>query len=134
MLASQNCQDRLFSYGLGLAPGLNLHFHRFLPLDEKAGYYHPETGRGTDKLFDEVLHVPLVIRFPLRMGVTPGRWSGIVELREVFATVCEVLTVEACMRPGEGLLHRLREGLPEDGVAYSVSSGPNPTRLPSRAS
>lgn len=47
--------DRLFTYGLGYAPCMNVHNHRALPLPDRASYFDAETGRGTPKLQDEVL-------------------------------------------------------------------------------
>jgi len=44
-------------------------------------------------LYDEMIHVPLVVRFPARFDLDPGRFSGVVELRQVAATLLDSLDV-----------------------------------------
>jgi len=73
-------------------------------------------------LFQEMIHVPLIIRFPPALGELPARWPGAVELRQIYATVCEVLGVRRCDRDASGLLSILREADPDDAVALAFST------------
>lgn len=70
-----------------------------------------EHGRllHTSTLYDEMIHVPLIIRFPTRFGELPARWSSVVELRQVAPTVLAALGLPGA-RAGESLLERLRAG------------------------
>ncbi len=80
-------------------------------------------------LYDEVIRVPLVIRFPARLGVAPGRHAGVVEIRQLAATVCDVLAVEGCPRLSTSLLDVVRDGDEASGFALSFSSTPSGERL-----
>ena len=66
-------------------------------------------------LYQELIHVPLVVRFPAGTGRLPARWPGIVELRAVPATVARAFGLEAT----PGLLEVLRGGGPSQPVARS---------------
>lgn len=46
--------DWLFSYGLSYFPCLNIHYQKALPLPG-SGWFDPQTGRGTDRLAEQVL-------------------------------------------------------------------------------
>lgn len=60
-------------------------------------------------LYETVIHVPLIIRFPARFGTLPRRWPGVVELRQVFPTVLDTLHVPGPM-DARSLLAVLRDG------------------------
>jgi arylsulfatase len=49
----------------------------------------------TTNLHDELLHVPLVVRFPEGTRTMPRRWPGLVELRDVTATVARRFALAA---------------------------------------
>ncbi len=53
---------------------------------EHGGFSH------TDTMYDEILHVPLIISEP--RGVKPGKQSENVELLDVSPTVCDIIDVE----------------------------------------
>jgi len=67
-------------------------------------------------LYEEMIHVPLIVRFPTHVGALPARWPGIVETREVAATVVRGFGLEA----PPGLLETLRAD--RAGVARSWTS------------
>jgi arylsulfatase len=72
----------------------------------------------TTTLFEEMIHVPLVIRFPPRFGRLPNRWDGIVELRDIVPTVCDALRLSCdSADPSRSLLRRLRTPDTGEGVA-----------------
>jgi len=74
----------------------------------------------TYTLYDEMIRVPLVVRFPGRFGALPARWADVVELRSVLPTVCDALAIDACVDRSQSLLERLRRGAPQrPGVALS---------------
>jgi arylsulfatase A-like enzyme len=55
-------------------------------------------------LYDEMIHVPLVVRFPASAGRVPARWPGVVEARHVYPTIARMMGL-----PGRrGLLGVLR--------------------------
>ncbi len=62
----------------------------------------------TATLYDELVHVPLVVRFPDGTRRTPHRWAGVVELRSVAATIARLFGLAAppgllqAMRPAPG--------------------------------
>jgi arylsulfatase len=58
----------------------------------------------TTNLHDELLHVPLVVRFPQGTPTTPRRWPGLVELRDVSATIARRFALPA----PPGLLETVR--------------------------
>jgi arylsulfatase A-like enzyme len=67
-------------------------------------------------LYDEMIHVPLVVRFPARFDLDVGRVSGVVELRQLAPTLLDSLDVVPDA-PGS-LLPALRRGRPDpDAVA-----------------
>ena len=77
-----------------------------------------EHGRmlHTTTLYEEMVHVPLVMRFPSRFGRLPGRWGGVVELRDVVPTLCDALGVG---RGGRSLIRRVRTPPDPRAVARS---------------
>lgn len=74
---------------------------------------HGHVSHGST-VYEEMIHVPLMIRFPRRFGRLPSRWPGVVELRQVFSTVCDALRIPA-ETSAESLLTVLRKG--EDAVS-----------------
>jgi arylsulfatase A-like enzyme len=66
-------------------------------------------------LYEELIHVPLVVRFPRHVGPTPHRWDGVVELRAVSATIARAFGVPA----PPGLLAMLRGPDRPEAVARS---------------
>jgi len=69
-------------------------------------------------LYEEMIHVPLLIRFPPSLPRQPPRWSGVVELTDLLPTVCDALAIGSCEpRHGRSLLGRMAEEHREDGVA-----------------
>jgi len=74
-------------------------------------------------VYEEMIHVPLIVRFPSRVGEVPRRWKGVVELADIMPTVCDVLGFGLSKMPhGRSLLERLQEGNEADGFARSWSS------------
>lgn len=70
-------------------------------------------------LYEEQIHVPLVIRFPARFGTLPKRWPGVTELRQLVPTLLDALKIS---HPAEeqSLMPLLREpGRPSTDIARS---------------
>ena len=44
-------------------------------------------------VYEEMIHVPLIIRFPPGLGSPPSRWRGVVELTDLLPTICDVLAI-----------------------------------------
>lgn len=68
---------------------------------------HDELLHGTS-LYDDQIHVPLVVRFPPEMGLAPDRRDEPVELLDVLPTLLEAVGVPRSPLDGEslmGLLH-----------------------------
>lgn len=63
----------------------------------------------TTTLYEEMIHVPLVMRVPRALGTLPRRWPGVVELRDVGATLAHALDVPH-PRAARSLLGPLRGG------------------------
>lgn len=59
---------------------------------------HDSVGHG-HSLYEELLHVPLIVRPPGSAATQPGRWDGEVSLVDVFPTLCELMGHE----PPEGI-------------------------------
>jgi arylsulfatase A-like enzyme len=69
----------------------------------------------TTTLYEELIHVPLIVRFPRGTGPLPSRWRGVVELRDVTATIARTFGL-----PGPaGLLGALRGTGGRQAVARS---------------
>ena len=65
-------------------------------------------------LYEEEIHVPLVIRFPERFGTLPPEWHGMVELVDVVPTLRDALELPPRPSSGRSLLSLIRqEGPPE---------------------
>lgn len=62
-----------------------------------------------ETLYDELVHVPLVLRFDDRVGSVPRRWPGVVELRRVCATIARHFGLPA----RRGLIEAMRMPRPE---------------------
>ena len=80
-----------------------------------------EHGRmlHTYTLFEEMIHVPLMVRFPSRFGELPRRWGGVVELRSLVPTLCDALGIEPPPGGAPSLLRVLREA--GSGEEFAVS-------------
>ncbi len=74
-------------------------------------------------VYEEMIQVPLIIRFPPGLGRPPKRWSGVVELTDLLPTICDVLAIP---RPGKihgaSLLRLASSGQVADRVARSWTS------------
>jgi arylsulfatase len=68
---------------------------------------HGNVLHGTT-LYEEELHVPLVIRFPERFSPLPARWEGVVELVDLVPTLLDALGQPARELAGASLLPALR--------------------------
>ena len=62
----------------------------------------------TTTLYEEMIHVPLVIRFPPRFGRLPARWKGVVELRDLVPTLCDALHLTCSVGAERSLLRLMR--------------------------
>ena len=62
----------------------------------------------TTTLYEEMIHVPLVIRFPPRIGRLPARWKGVVELRDMVPTLCDALQLTCSVGAERSLLRLMR--------------------------
>jgi len=62
----------------------------------------------TTTLYEEMIHVPLVIQFPPRFGRLPARWGGIVELRDLSPTLCDALRLTCGVGTARSLLQLMR--------------------------
>ncbi len=77
-------------------------------------------------VYEELVRVPLIVRFPPDGEPAPGRWEGVVELRDVHPTICDVLSVPACARRERSLRARLRAGAGgDDSTALTFSRQPS---------
>ncbi len=97
--------------------------------DHGEGFYEHGFLLHNYTLFDEVLHVPLIIRFPSSLGQVPKSWPFPVELRRVFATICDALGVRSCRRPDESLLIAIRDEPGQDRPVFAISERANGTPL-----
>jgi len=74
-------------------------------------------------VYEEMIHVPLIIRFPSRLGALPERWSGVVELTDVLPTICDALGIPLPRpRHGRSLLSVLAAGEDPGALARSWTS------------
>ena len=76
----------------------------------------------TATLYEELIHVPLVIRFPSRFGKLPRRWTDIVELRDLVPTVCDALRWRCDASGSRSLLRRIRAPASSASVARAWTS------------
>jgi arylsulfatase len=83
----------------------------------------------TTTLYEEMIHVPLVVRLPPRFGPMPARVPGIVELRDLVPTVCHALQIPCAVATGRSLIHTLRADAPRPRVARAWTSDGAATRL-----
>jgi len=74
-------------------------------------------------VYEEMIHVPLIIRFPPGSACLPSKWSGVVELTDLLPTVLDFLDVPL---PddihGSSLLNVRGEGKAAERVARSWTS------------
>lgn len=63
------------------------------------------------------------------LGQVPRSWPFPVELRRVFATICDVLGVRSCRRPDESLLIAIRNEPRQDRPVFAISELANGTPL-----
>lgn len=82
----------------------------------EAFHEHGVMLHGTT-LFEEMIHVPLVIRLPSRFGATPPRFDGIVELRDLMPTLCHALRLRCEIGTSRSLLRPLRASAPAPRLA-----------------
>jgi arylsulfatase A-like enzyme len=75
-------------------------------------------------LYEEVLHVPLIVRFPPALGAVPPSWPAPVELRRTFDTVCDALGVASCGSPDASLLAEVQGRVPTGRAVFSISALP----------
>lgn len=80
-------------------------------------------------LYGEMIHVPLLIRFPPRFGDLPARYGDVVELRDLLPTICHALQIPHCPDGGRSLLRRLRAPAKAGAVARAWTRGSSRQRL-----
>jgi Sulfatase len=91
--------------------------------DHGEAFYEHGVVLHTTTLFEEMIHVPLVVRFPPRFGPLPARFDGIVELRDLMPTLCHAAHLACALGTGRSLLRPLRMRTPPTpGVARSWTS------------
>jgi len=73
-------------------------------------------------VYEEMIHVPLVIRFPSRYGKLPSRFKGVVELTDLLPTICDALRITSPESHGTSLLHLLREKRETETLARAWTS------------
>jgi len=83
----------------------------------------------TTTLYEEMIHVPLVVRMPPRFGAMPARMSGIVELRALVPTICHALRTPCAVGTSRSLIHQLRADAPRPRVARAWTSDGGTTAL-----
>jgi len=83
----------------------------------------------TTTLFEEMIHVPLVVRLPPRFGRTPARVRDIVELRDLAPTIRHALGVTAGAATSRSLIRRLRARTPPPAIARAWTSDGSRTIL-----
>ena len=83
----------------------------------------------TTTLFEEMIHVPLVVRLPPRFGRTPTRVRDIVELRDLTPTVRHALGIATGAATSRSLIRRLRARTPPPAIARAWTSDGNRTML-----
>jgi arylsulfatase len=89
---------------------------------------HGWLSHGTS-LYDEMLHVPLLIRWPACLGSFPSRWSNTVELRRLFATISDAAGLDGGDRT-DSILAMLRgEAPPGDRLVRADVFTPARDRL-----
>jgi arylsulfatase A-like enzyme len=76
----------------------------------------------TTTLFEEMIHVPLIVRLPPRFGRMPARFEGIVEMRDVVPTLCEALRLRCAFDGRRSLLRPLRSSTRPDRIARAWTS------------
>jgi arylsulfatase A-like enzyme len=76
----------------------------------------------TTTLYEEMIHVPLVIRLPRRFGQMPARVPDIVELRDLVPTICHALQTPCGIGTARSLIHDLRADTPRPRVARAWTS------------
>jgi arylsulfatase A-like enzyme len=76
----------------------------------------------TTTLYEEMIHVPLVLRLPPRFGPMPARVAGIVELRDLVPTLCHALQTPCAVGTARSLIHDLRAAAPRPRVARAWTS------------
>lgn len=62
---------------------------------ELLGEHRGVIGHGVNRMFEEVLHVPLVIKPPKSAGIAAGRVSAPVRILDVLPTILELIGEEA---------------------------------------
>jgi arylsulfatase A-like enzyme len=72
-------------------------------------------------VFEEVIHVPLLIRLPGSRPQPPS-WRGVVELRQLVPTICAVARISDCPGEARSLTSILEGDEPGSEVALSFSA------------
>jgi arylsulfatase A-like enzyme len=91
-----------------------------------------EHGRmlHTTTVYDEMIHVPLIIRFPGRFPLKRKKVRSLTQLIDLTPTICELYGIEPGKLPFEGrsfLSAIFGEGHKGNPYIYSISAGPNLT-------
>ena len=77
-------------------------------------------------VYEEMIHVPLIVRFPPCLGEMPAHWDGVVELVDLLPTICHALEIPVDVEvQGRSLLPVLRAGGPSEGLARSWTIMPH---------
>ena len=77
-------------------------------------------------VYEEMIHVPLIVRFPPCLGEMPAHWDGVVELVDLLPTICHALEVPIDVEvQGRSLLPVLRAGRRSEGLARSWTIMPH---------
>ena len=84
---------------------------------------HGTILHGTS-LYEEQIHVPLVIRFPPQFQPLPKRWRGIVELVDIVPTLLDALGIPYTDAAGRSLLKLLRANDTKLGTARAWLASP----------
>jgi arylsulfatase A-like enzyme len=83
----------------------------------------------TTTLFEEMIHVPLVVRLPPRFGPTPARVRDVVELRDLAPTIRHALGITTGVATARSLIRRLRARTPPPAMARAWTSDGTRTML-----
>jgi arylsulfatase A-like enzyme len=89
---------------------------------------HGEMLHNTS-VYDEMIHVPLIMRLPPVYETFPSRYAGVVELRAIYPTICEVLHLETCpAKLTTSLLAHLHNTENRTGLARAWATGKDGAR------
>jgi len=117
--------DHLAGQVIGELRERGLYERSLIILASDHGEAFGEHGRmqHNSTVYEEMVRVPLIIRFPDALGPFPPRWEGVVELTGVLPTVCELLDVPVTWKiHGRSLAPALRGEREQQRVARSWTS------------